>query len=787
MNQKGIANLVVVLVLIGGILVGLQLIKKTQIFKPKANGNGVFSISGRDVNCTEGKVCTGKNSKIKSIKFIHQKGVRPRFSPDGRQIVFDRKNPDGHFDVYLSDINGSNVKSLTEGKTGIGQKSNGNALYHPAGNHIVFISEEEEHVFDKYPGYGDSGIGLFSNLWATDPEGKNFWKMTNIPIRKKVLEGTPIYATVNPVFSPDGNKLFWTERYGNGGNHNWGVWRIKSADFVVSNGIPSLLNEKVEFTPQNGTYVTAMGFLDANNMIVAGNLDGQHEYGMDQYIVNLQTKELKNLTSTPEYWEEDSSLTNENKIIYMTNIYSQFKMDFNSSTWHTQPMERDYIIMEPDGSGKERLTYFNDPTAPEYIGKRVLSVAGDVSPDGRYMAATLGVDFGDDKRDVELKIALIEFAGPRLTEAIPAEHRQLYDQISEGLDKYEKFFNENKKSEDHQVIFGAELLPANGNRGEELLSDKALPGTILYMDRLVGMGVKGVTIKAKYPLLLSTYPNSQKYLAYYKEVIKEARKRGLKINMGAGPAFSNTSFSDIKLDYSKLAYEEYIAGEKEILNTVISELQPDYLNLASEPDTLAKLTGYKQINTPAGYVKYIKSLLEGLPRGKTLIGAGTGTWSPIFFVNSLATQTDLDIIVIHVYPIGKQHIQNVVYMSDIAAKNNKKVIINETWLYKWNGEEGFDIAANEQVFRKDVYGFWEPLDERFLRLIAKIAKQQNIEYMSPFWSTYFFASLPYDDTTKDASFSDLQNMLNKRAISNIVNNKLSPLGEAYSNLIRGLP
>lgn len=92
----------------------------------------------------------------------------------------------------------------------------------------------------------------------------------------------------------------------------------------------------------------------------------------------------------------------------MTNWDSRYRFDFRKN-WVGQPMERDYYLMRVDGSRKERLTYFNDPTAPEYLGHRALAVASDVSPDGRYLASTIGVDFGTDRRrDMELKICLIE-------------------------------------------------------------------------------------------------------------------------------------------------------------------------------------------------------------------------------------------------------------------------------------------------------------------------------------------------------------------------------------------
>ena len=151
-----------------------------------------------------------------------------------------------------------------------------------------------------------------------------------------------------------------------------------------------------------------MGQLDSVHWVVSGNLDGQHEYGMDQYVLNITTKKYTNLTNTSEYWEEDSSITPSGRIIYMSNADSRYEFDF-SKNWVSQPTERDYYSMNADGSDKQRLTYFNQEGAPEYLGYRVLAVAADVSPDGKYLVSTLGYDFGKKKRDVVLKIALITF------------------------------------------------------------------------------------------------------------------------------------------------------------------------------------------------------------------------------------------------------------------------------------------------------------------------------------------------------------------------------------------
>jgi Tol biopolymer transport system component len=361
--------------------------------------------------CDGAPVCAGKNPQVANVRVLQQLGARPRFSPDGQRIVFDRKNADGYYDVYLTDLQGGSLVALTDGKTAIAQKNNGNADFDPSGKYILFISEEEKHYSDNQKWTGDPGMGLFSNLWATDLNGERFWKLTDIPIKQSLGDGIIAMATVNPLFSPDGKTLYWTERYEEGGNHNWGRWRIKAADFIVEAGTPRLENERVFFTPQAGTYVTALGFVSPTEMILSGNLDGQHEYGMDEYIYyEMTTGELRNLTNTPMLWEEDATVTPSGQIIFMSNAFSAFAYDFSDPAWAAQKMERDYIMVNADGSNPQRLTYFNDPAAPEYLGRPVIVAASDVSPDGRYLVATIGVDFGESKRNMVLKIVLIEFA-----------------------------------------------------------------------------------------------------------------------------------------------------------------------------------------------------------------------------------------------------------------------------------------------------------------------------------------------------------------------------------------
>lgn len=362
---------------------------------------------------SQGQRIQPKNSRLKSITVLQANGARPRFSPDGKVLVFDRRNADEYFDVYLSDIQGNVLRKITEGNPGITQRNNGNARFDPSGKFIVFVSEAPRHYLDDRPRMGDSGIGLYSNFWATDLQGSHFWQLTHEPVKQTLTDGVPNFAESNPLFSRDGHTFLWTQRYADRG-HFFGWWRIMAADFVVSDGQPSLRNQRVLITPQKGNYITAMAFLDNDHLLVSGNLDGQHEYGMDQYVYDLRSGHFVNLTNTPLIWDEDSCLAPNGDIVWMSNQDSRIKFDFSDRHGVTQPIEREYYAMTSSGQDKQRLTYFNEPGTPEYVGIRTLVAACDISPDGRYLAGTLSIDFGTATRRErgELKAILMEFAQP---------------------------------------------------------------------------------------------------------------------------------------------------------------------------------------------------------------------------------------------------------------------------------------------------------------------------------------------------------------------------------------
>jgi hypothetical protein len=223
-----------------------------------------------------------------------------------------------------------------------------------------------------------------------------------------------------------------------------------------------------------------------------------------------------------------------------------------------------------------------------------------------------------------------------------------------------------------------------------------------------------------------------------------------------------------------------------MVTTIVNEIKPDYLNLGAEPDTEARITGWHELNTPQVYTDLINYTLKDLNRGNTKIGAGIGTWGNLDFVKSYVTNTSLDFVAIHIYPVTGNALQTAVAAADLARQHNKRVILDEAWLYKMSAKEPpVSIAGNADIFRRDAYSFWTPLDQKFLALSAKLARAKNIEFVSIFWAQYLYAYLDYDPKFETMPYNQVMTQLNTLATPNVLAGKLSSTGEFYKQLIAG--
>jgi hypothetical protein len=365
---------------------------------------------------------------------------------------------------------------------------------------------------------------------------------------------------------------------------------------------------------------------------------------------------------------------------------------------------------------------------------------------------------------------------------VPARFAALHDDLAATLEQFERYLG-TLPARRTPVVFGGEVLPANSHRGDELLSEAGYQGAVLYVDRLRALGAGGVSVAMNYPILNDSFPRSADYWAFYRRLAGDVRSRGLRLHVKVGPLFPDRDFSRVPVDYSGVTADAYFRDRRRIAQRIAREVRPDYLSMANEPAAEAQIMGFPI--TPERYLRYVTDTLAGMDRSAALVGAGSGNWDSTEYVERFARETSLDFIDIHVYPLattGADYLRRAADMADIATAAGKRVIIGEAWLYKAGRAELTGNPTAPGIFARDVFGFWAPLDSRFLEDLGRLASLKQIEYVSPFWTKYLFAYVDFDDRTASATPAQLTALVDQEVVRRLTGGGASATGEAYQEV-----
>jgi hypothetical protein len=383
---------------------------------------------------------------------------------------------------------------------------------------------------------------------------------------------------------------------------------------------------------------------------------------------------------------------------------------------------------------------------------------------------------------VAIATAIAEQRRPE-TAPVPEEYQALYASLEESLESFHGYLGEHWDGSTGSTVFAAELLPANGNRGDVLLQPATMAGVDFYLDRLEELGVQGVTVAISFPLLRPDFPRSTEYLRFFREVAQEVRRRGLKLLVESGPVFPDPEYSGVRVDFSGFTTETYFQAKREQLLLIAREVRPDYLSISGEPTTEKMLTGLSL--SPAEYAAFAQETADAIDRSTgILVGAGAGTWEDPEYIRGFVADTSLDFINMHVYPLrstNADYLLRAVETAELARASGKKLVIGESWLYKASPVEVG--KPYQEIFPRDVFSFWEPLDTRFIEAMAGLAHYQGFEYVSLFWANYFFSYLDYDETPKNLSTVELMNRANQAASGSILAGSFSGTGQALQQLL----
>jgi hypothetical protein len=369
---------------------------------------------------------------------------------------------------------------------------------------------------------------------------------------------------------------------------------------------------------------------------------------------------------------------------------------------------------------------------------------------------------------------------------VPAAYSQLYSIMSKELDMFENTVRALPAArQPRPLIFGSDLSYANNHNGPLLFTPRMQTLVQQQADRFKAMGIGGVHVTVGWPQLSAMYdPDYQKYLDFYTSLASELRQRHIVFFLHSDIVFPKP-FSAYDHPVPHISFADYKREKRLMVQNLINAVHPDYLILASEPKSDEHNSGIAELDQPATARELVDYVINGdghavgpLQKGSTLVGAGGDNWETTDFVEGYATVPNLDFINLHVYPFGPKNQRTLLSLVDIAHRHNKRMIMDEAWLYK-------TITPGEtqpEVYKHDMFSFFLPLDERFLSLMADFCRKEGIEFLSGFWARTFFAYADYHPGDENRPFVELRRNLDEVARQAIVNGTLSPLGEYYKSL-----
>lgn len=362
-------------------------ISKKKIIATPRYINSVYLIMILALSACGGGGDAGTNEpvplEVVNVEIINRTGARLDVSPDDAMIAFDKAGIDGLTDLYVMNIDGSNVVCLSCDHPDLNNPARfvGNPEWHPDGEWIVFQVEQASHFGAIGDNAARPGAGYFNELWMIKPDGAELTRILTL--------NTSVNAegALHPHFNSAGDTLIWSHIVSGpvimNANLTYGDYRIRSAPFSFNAGIPQLGVHR-QFIPGTPAFYETHGVSEDNvRILLSGNPDnGQSVFGIDILEIDATTGAITTRhTDTPEEWDEHArySPVSERILFASTRGYA---IDWSNLI---ATLKADFWLINEDGS-QEKLTFFNEENwdlKPNEMAGNFFTADGDFSSDGR--------------------------------------------------------------------------------------------------------------------------------------------------------------------------------------------------------------------------------------------------------------------------------------------------------------------------------------------------------------------------------------------------------------------
>lgn len=328
----------------------------------------IFIIGCANEEPNEPEINTPIASGVCAVENIYQTDVHRSYSPDGTKYLISKQDTvDGVFQIYIGNTGDDELTCISNydapGNAGgiLRQWKDRNKVmvqWHPSGEFIICGVEKEFYnellitPYDLLLGWIQSGLWI--DIWAVKPDGSIWYNLASL---ERGMTG--------PAFTPDGTKAVYADAQSDSDItiDVFGKWKLQLIDFNILSDVPSFSN-KTDISP-NGARWLEPGNFHPNGELLLFNSDigMDNAEGQDQYVLNILTGDVTNLTNSPEIWDEHGIYSpSGEKILFM----SSYPYRDDPTSYRTLSIKTEFMIMDSNGDNLEQLTFFREEGYSEY-------------------------------------------------------------------------------------------------------------------------------------------------------------------------------------------------------------------------------------------------------------------------------------------------------------------------------------------------------------------------------------------------------------------------------------
>ena len=312
-----------------------------------------------------------------SLRILKGNRSQKIYSPDSSLYFVNKQDKKGVYQIYMGKKNDSvltciSIAGPAAKKRKWKQRNKMQVQWHVSGKFIVCAVEWDNYPELHYTPFktrlGILECGVWMDIYTVTPDGKN-WNLLAKTIR----------GFTGPSFTPDGKKCAWAEAQNDANmlKDRFGKWKLQMADLEVNNDMPVLKNIK-DINPPGCNWIEPGNFSpDGISLLISADIGMTDARGQDQFILNINTGEVKNLNNSPEVWDEHGVFSPDGKKILFMSSYP-YRSDPNS--FRIIGIKTEFMLMNSDGSGLQQLTHFCEKGFLE-SGSGIAAI-GYWSPDG---------------------------------------------------------------------------------------------------------------------------------------------------------------------------------------------------------------------------------------------------------------------------------------------------------------------------------------------------------------------------------------------------------------------